>query len=77
MLRRYLVALVGAVVGGGIAFAVFYVLGYYPGPTVVALCAFGVAGFLMAKGEDLGLVPRSEEIDKPITLFSDDKERRR
>ena len=77
MLRRYLVALIGAVVGGGIAFAVFYVLGYYPGPFTVALCAFGVAGFFMAKGEDLGLVPRSEEIGKPTTLFSDDKGERR
>jgi hypothetical protein len=36
-----------------------------------------VAGFLMAKGEDFGLVPPSEDIGKPTSLFSDEQERRK
>ena len=77
MLRRYLVALVGALVGGGAAAGLYLALGRYPSPLIVALCALGVAGFLMAKGESLGLVPPAEEIGKPTSLFSDDKDRRR
>ena len=77
MLRRYLIALVGALVGGGAVAGLFLALGRFPSPLIVALCALGVAGFLMAKGEDFGLVPPAEEIGKPTSLFSDDKERRR
>ena len=77
MIRRYLIALVGALAGGGAALVAFYMLGVYPRPLFVGLCAIAVAGFLMAKGEDLGLVPASDEIGKPTTLFSDEQERRR
>jgi hypothetical protein len=77
MLRRYLVALVGAVVGGGAAAAVFLAAGRVPNYILVGAAALGVAGFLMAKGEDLGLVPPSEDIGKPTSIFSDEKERRK
>lgn len=76
MIRRYLIALIGAIVGGGIPFVIFIALGRFPSPLIVALCALGVAGFLMAKGEDFGLVPPAEEIGKPTSIFSDDKDRR-
>ncbi len=77
MLRRYLVALVGALAGGGAALAAFYMLGLYPRPVLVGVCALAVAGFLMAKGEDLGLVPPSDQVGRPATLFSDEKGGRR
>ena len=77
MLRRYLVALVGALVGGGAAAGLYLALGRFPSPVIVGLCALGVAGFIMAKGEDFGLVPPAEEIGKPTSLFDDDKGRRR
>jgi hypothetical protein len=77
MIRRYLVALVGALVGGGAAAAVavlaFGRIPYF----LVGAAALGVAGFLMAKGEDLGLVPPSDQIGKPTSLFDDDGGRRR
>jgi hypothetical protein len=78
MLRRYLVALVGAVIGGGAVFAVYHFSYYFqPDYRVVGAGALAVAGFLMAKGEDLGLVPPSEEIGRPTSIFDDDKGRRR
>jgi hypothetical protein len=76
MLRRYLVAFVGAVVGGGAAAGVMLAAGFW-NPLLVAAAALGAAGFLMAKGEDLGLVPPSDEIGRPTTLFSDDEKGRR
>ena len=76
MLRRYLVAFVGAVVGGGAVAGVMLAAGFW-NPILIAAAALGAAGFLMAKGEDLGLVPPSDEIGKPTSLFSDDKDRRR
>lgn len=77
MLRRYLVAFVGAVVGGGAVAAAFLALGRYPSYILVIAAALGVAGFLMAKGEDFGLIPPSDEVGKPTSLFSDEKGRRR
>ena len=77
MIRRYLIALLGALVGGGAALVAFYLLGIYPRPLFIGLCALGVAGFLMAKGEDLGLVPPSAETGNPASLFTDEKGRRR
>jgi hypothetical protein len=77
MLRRYLVALVGAVVGGGAVAGIFLAAGRIPNYILVGAAALGVAGFLMAKGEDLGLVPPSEDIGKPTSIFSDEKERRK
>ena len=77
MLRRYLVALVGAVVGGGAVAAAFLAAGRIPNYILVGAAALGVAGFLMAKGEDFGLVPPSEEIGKPTSIFSDEKDGRR
>ena len=77
MLRRYLVALAGALVGGGAAAAVA-VLAFGRVPYfLVGAAAVGLAGFLMAKGEDLGLVPPSDEIGRPTSLFDDDRSRRR
>jgi hypothetical protein len=70
MLRRYLVALVGALVGGGFALVVGLLVGRIFVWLVVA-CALGAAGFLMAKGEDLGLIPPSDEIGKPTSIFDD------
>ena len=77
MLRRYLVALVGALVGGGAVAGITLVLVGRLYPVLIGLAALGVAGFLMAKGEDLGLVPPSDQIGKPTSLFDDDKGRRR
>lgn len=77
MLRRYLVALLGALVGGGAVAGIYIALGRFPNYVLVGAAALGAAGFLMAKGESLGLVPPSEEIGKPTTLFSDDERRRR
>ena len=77
MLRRYLVALVGALVGGGVATGLYLAFGRFPSVLIVVLCALGVAGFLMAKGEDLGLVPPSDQIGKPTSLFSEEKDRKR
>lgn len=76
MIRRYLVALVGALVGGGVVAGITVVLVGRLYPALVAAAALGAAGFLMAKGEDLGLVPPSDQIGKPTSLF-DDGERRR
>ena len=75
MLRRYLVALVGALVGGGFALLV----GYFVGVDYrwAAACALGAAGFLMAYGERLGLVPAAHEVAGPSSLFTDEKGRRR
>ena len=75
MLRRYLVALAGALVGGGFALLVGYFIGV--DYRWVAACALGAAGFLMAYGERLGLVPTSHEVGHPTTLFTDDKGRKR
>ena len=77
MLRRYLVALVGAAVGGGAVAGITLVLVGRLYPVLIAAAALGVAGFLMAKGEDFGLVPPSDQIGKPTTLFSDAKEQKR
>ena len=78
MLRRYLVALVGAIAGGGAVAAFYYVgLDSQPDYRAVAAGALAVAGFLMAKGEGLGLVPPSAETDNPASLFTDEKGRRR
>ena len=77
MLRRYLVALVGAIFGGGAVAAAFLAAGRFPNYILVGAAALGVAGFLMAKGEDFGLVPPSDEVNRPTSLFSDEKERRR
>ena len=76
-LRRYLVALVGAVVGGGAVAGLFLAAGRLPNYILVGAAALGVAGFLMAKGEDLGLVPPSDEVGRPTSLFSDGEGRRR
>jgi hypothetical protein len=73
MLRRYLVALVGAAIGGGAVGGVLLALGLWS-PVLTAAAALGAAGFLMAKGEDLGLVPPSDEVGLPTSLFSDEKE---
>ena len=76
MLRRYLVALVGAVVGGGVVAGITLVLLGRLYPVLIGAAALGVAGLLMAKGEDLGLVPPSDQIGKPTSLFSDEREPR-
>jgi hypothetical protein len=77
MLRRYLIAFVGYVVGMGVVIVADLALGLLPNLLLAAACGFVVAGFLMAKGESLGLVKPPEEIDRPTTLFSDEKGRRR
>ncbi len=76
MLRRHLVAPVGAVGGGGVAAGVLLAKGLW-NFFLVGAAALGAAGFLMAKGEDLGLVPPSGAVGKPTSLFSDDEGRRR
>ena len=76
MLRRYLVALVGALVGGGAAAGVLLAMCLW-NFFLVGAAAHGAAGFLMAKGEDLGLVPPSDQIGKPTSLFGDEQGRRR
>ena len=75
MLRRYFVALVGAVVGGGLAEGVLYAFDVWS-PFIVGACAVALAGFLMAKGEDLGLVPPSDEIDRPTSILGRDTDKR-
>ncbi|HKG12679.1 MAG TPA: hypothetical protein VKB12_05050 [Pyrinomonadaceae bacterium] len=75
MLRRYLVALVGALVGGGFGLAVNYFTG--PDYRIIIVSALAVAGFLMAYGERLGLVPHAHELEGPASLFTDGKGRRR
>jgi hypothetical protein len=77
MLRRYLVALLGAAAGGGAALGFYLAFGLGADYRAVGVCALAVAGFLMAKGEDFGLVPPSDEVGRPTSLFSDEKERRR
>jgi hypothetical protein len=78
MFRRYLVAFVGAVAGGAAVAAVYYFgLDSQPDYRAVATCGLAVAGFLMAKGESLGLVPAAEDLDNPASLFTDEKGRRR
>ena len=77
MIRRYLVALVGALVGGGAVAGLFLALGRRPNFVLTTAAALGVAGFLMAKGEDLGLIPPSDQIGKPTSLFDDNTGRRR
>ena len=77
MLRRYLVALVGALVGGGAALGFYLAFGLGPDWRGIAVCGLAVAGFLMAKGESLGLVPPSDEVGNPASLFTDEKGRRR
>lgn len=67
MLRRYLVALVGAVAGGGLALLAGFRFG------VVSVCALGAAWLLMAMGERLRLVPSSEEAGRPTSLFAPDE----
>jgi hypothetical protein len=76
MIRRYLVAFVGAVVGGGFALLAGLLVGRIF-IWLVIICALGLAGALMAFGERLGLIPPSEEIGKPTSLFSDDDRHRR
>lgn len=75
MLRRYLVALVGAVVGGGLAEGVLCAAGVWS-ICIPGLCAIAAAGFLMAKGEDLGLVPPSDEINRPTSILGGDTDKR-
>jgi hypothetical protein len=75
MLRRYLVALVGAVIGGGLAEGVLYALGLRS-VFIPAACALGLAGFLMAKGEDLGLVPPADATGRPTSIFGGDDDKR-
>lgn len=75
MLRRYLVALVGAVVGGGLAEGVLYASGIWS-PFIPGACALAAAGFLMAKGEDLGLVPSSDDINRPTSILGRDTDKR-
>jgi hypothetical protein len=78
MLRRYLVALVGAIVGGGVVVGIYYfALDSEPDYRAAVGAGLAVAGFLMAKGESLGLVPPSEEVGSPTSLFTDEKGRRR
>ena len=77
MLRRYLVALVGALVGGGVVAVVTVLAAGRVFPALVGAAALGAAGFLMAKGEDLGLVPPSDRVGRPTSLFDDDKGGRR
>lgn len=71
MWRRYLVSLVGALAGAAVPLMVG--LDY----RTVAVIALAVAGAVMAFGERIGLVPASEDVGRPMTLFSDDKGRRR
>jgi hypothetical protein len=75
MLRRYLVAVVGAVVGWGLAAGVLYAFDVWS-PSVPGACALALAGFLMAKGEDLGLVPPSEEVNRPTSILGGDADER-
>lgn len=75
MLRRYLVALVGAVVGGGLAYGILYAFGVWS-LFIPGACALAAAGFLMAKGEDLGLVPPSDEINRPTSILGRDSGKR-
>lgn len=76
MLRRYLVALAGALVGGGFALLVGYLTGGVDYRWVVT-SALAVAGVLMAFGERFGLVPAAHEVAGPPSLFTDEKGRRR
>lgn len=71
MYRRYLVALVGALIGG------VPMLLFGLELKAVIPCALGVAALLMAFGERLGLVPASEDIGRPTSLFTDEEGRRR
>lgn len=75
MLRRYLVALAGALVVGGLAWGVLHALGLWS-PFIPGACALALAAFLMAKGEDLGLVPPSDEINRPASILGRDTDKR-
>ena len=76
MLRRYLVALVGALVGAGIGILVTLLTGVI-WPRLIGALALGGGGLVMAFGERLGLVPASHEVGHPTSLFTDDKGRKR
>jgi len=76
MLRRYLVALVGALVGAGIGIFVTLLTGVI-WPRLIGLLALGGGALVMAFGERLGLVPASHEVGQPTSLFTDDKGRKR
>lgn len=72
MLRRYLVALVGA----GIGIFVTLLSGVI-WPRLIGGLALGGGALVMAFGERLGLVPASHEVGNPTSLFTDEKGRRR
>jgi hypothetical protein len=76
MLRRYLVALVGALVGAGIGIFVTLLTGVI-WPRLIGALALGGGALVMAFGERLGLVPASHEVGNPSSLFTDEKGRRR
>jgi len=76
MLRRYLVALVGALVGAGMGILITLLTGVI-WPRLIALLALGGGGLVMAFGERLGLVPASHEVGNPNSLFTDEKGRKR
>jgi hypothetical protein len=76
MLRRYLVALAGALVGAGLAILLSMFTGILY-PRLIGLLALGGGGLMMAFGERLGLVPASHEVGNPTSLFTDEKGRRR
>jgi hypothetical protein len=76
MLRRYLVALVGALVGAGLGILLRLFTGILY-PRLIGLSALGGGGLMMAFGERLGLVPASHEVGNPTSLFTDEKGQRR
>jgi hypothetical protein len=76
MLRRYLVALVGALAGAGLGILVTLLTGVV-WPRLIGLSALGGGALVMAFGERLGLVPASHEVGQPTSLFTDEKGRRR
>ena len=76
MLRRYLVALLGALVGGGLGLLVTLMTGVL-WPRLIGVLMLGGGGLVMAFGERLGLVPASHEVGNPTSLFTDEKGRKR
>lgn len=71
MWRRYAASGVGFVVGVVLA----CLLGYADDGNVIAVAGFSIAAAVMTFGERWGLVPSSEDANKPQTLMLNDRDK--